>query len=201
MRCLRVVLLLALLSLNACFARGVDVEKIAQGQALEIAESISVDEFVRLRMQNRPRKALVGNWFILYQNQDFIYIGSPRFRGLSDLREVEEIYRVSHPELVRRFPGYESIEGFHVRLAIQEALQLQAQENESVSVSWGWQTRLGDGKLIFLTPARFERRQAEPPGQSAQETRYFQLAFSADRLRHLKTLELTAQEYENLTAQ
>ena len=187
MKVLRFILAVSLsLCLNACFARGLDVETIEQGQELTKAQEISLAKFVNLRMQNRPRKALVGNWEILYEDATTIYIGYPRFRDLlSGVREVEHLYRIDRKQLEQSFPGFRKITGNAVRLAMQQALQAQAQEGESVSVSWNWSATLKAQVLSVKGPAQFRLRD-----QSHQK--FYEWRFSAQDL----TLLQAPLEYE-----
>ena len=161
------VLLIVGLSLNSCWAmRGkLPVEKISETRYLLQAQPISVPEFFSLRMQNRPRKAMVGNWLVLYEDQVFVYLGYPHFDNLNDQRSVETLYRISKAELQTAFPAYRRIEGNDVRLAAQAALQKEFQTSVSLA-SGAWQADLGSGQ-IHVT-AQFEMRD----GQNVQMRRF-----------------------------
>ncbi|PIQ29121.1 hypothetical protein COW36_17985 [bacterium (Candidatus Blackallbacteria) CG17_big_fil_post_rev_8_21_14_2_50_48_46] len=131
------------LALTSCWARqGLPVEKISEPALLEQAKVLPVSGFFALRMENRPRKALVGQWLILHEDAQFVYLGYPRFDGiLSDSRSVSEFYKTQKSELLSEFPGYRSIGGNDVRLAAQSALQQKTQT--SVALPWEkWQAKL-----------------------------------------------------------
>lgn len=99
-------------------------EAIQQGDLLEYAQPADVDAFFAHRMANKPRKALVGAWFILYENNDFVYWGSPYFRSLwSGQRVVDSFYKTSQPALEAAFPSYKTLEGFVLRQQCRRILE------------------------------------------------------------------------------
>lgn len=133
----RRLFLLASLSLSGCWPLARNsylVEDVPQRPELrQQAQEISVEDFFARRMANRVRKAPVGNWMVLYEDAEFVYIGYPRFRGLLDnKREIEGLFRTSRKALDAHFPGWKQIDGESVREALyllfkQAPAQWQAQ--------------------------------------------------------------------------
>lgn len=154
-------LLMMLSLLSSCWSirQGLPVENISEPQFLKQAKNLTVTEFFHLRMENRPRKALVGLWLIVYEDQSFVYLGYPHFDGLSDQRSTAELYRIRKSDLQQVFPGYEQIDGNQVRLAAQQALQQEF--GPSVSLPWGqWEANLEQGVIQVHARVSLEE---EPP--------------------------------------
>jgi len=110
MRKFQILFLLILLSCGA------SVEDIQRGSALEKVVTVNVSEFFRLRMQNRIRKANVGNFEILFEDGNYLYFGKPVFSSIfGDKRIVPDLYRVDESALAREFPGFRRIDGVLLR--------------------------------------------------------------------------------------
>ena len=68
------------------------------------------DVFMQRRATNRPRKALGGNWEVVYTDDVFVYYGRPHtIFGAGGWRKVAafglvDLYRVARTELLTRFP-------------------------------------------------------------------------------------------------
>lgn len=83
------------------------VERIQKGALLDKATLASVHTFFNRWLNKRPRKAMVGCWFILHEDATFIYWGMPIFKRLfSNGRIVDEFYKTSKKELDEQFPLY-----------------------------------------------------------------------------------------------
>jgi len=110
------------------------VEKIEQGQLLDKATEVDVPFFFNRWIQKRPRKALVGTCFILYEDQEAVYFGYPVFARLfSNKRIVQEFYKVLKKNLKTTFPNYKKQEGNRIRLRLHELIA--EREGDKVSVS------------------------------------------------------------------
>ncbi len=142
---------------TACtlWQQGFQVEEVPHKQEWQSqAQSVSVSQFFNYRMQNRLRKALVGNWMILHEDAQFVYFGYPRFAGIfDDRRLVEILYRVPLTELNQVFPGWRQCDGIWVQNELQKeypgqgVTQWQAQlKGEQIFV----QGQLGSGKAFEL---------------------------------------------------
>ncbi len=84
------------------------VRRIQKGELLDKATLAGVDTFFSSWLNKRPRKAAVGCWFILHQDDDFVYWGKPVFKGLfSDDRTVDEFFKTSRMALSQQFPFYQ----------------------------------------------------------------------------------------------
>jgi hypothetical protein len=85
------------------------VERIQEGVLLDKAIPASVHRFFNAWINKRPRKAMVGCWFILHKDATFVYWGIPVFKRLfSNDRTVEVFYKTSRKELDEQFPLYEN---------------------------------------------------------------------------------------------
>jgi hypothetical protein len=99
------------------------VEEIQKGDKLEQANEVDIHFFFNKRMQNKPRKANVGTWEILYKDNDWIYFGYPKFSSIfSPTRLIESLFKVSRSELDNKFPEYENIQGMQVRMKLYDAI-------------------------------------------------------------------------------
>lgn len=126
----RLLLLLSLIpalliSLVSCWTPqwrwGVDVRDIAKrSDMLNQAPEISVEDFFIRRMRNRVRKAPVGNWMLLHEDETFVYLGYPRFSGLlNDQRDVTELFKTPLKDLESRFPGWRSLDGEEMQTVLR----------------------------------------------------------------------------------
>jgi hypothetical protein len=121
------LLLAAMLLPGGCWlapSEGLKLEQLPARSDWQLqARPISVPEYMRLRLGNRPRKAPVGQWLIVHQDETFVYIGSPRFRGLfSDQREVLQLYRLSRFALQQHLPAYADFDGLRVWQQLMDLL-------------------------------------------------------------------------------
>lgn len=85
------------------------VQRIEKGELLDKATLATVQTFFNDWLNKRPRKAMVGCWFILYKDADFVYWGMPVFKGIfSDDRTVESFYKTPKVVLDEQFPLYKN---------------------------------------------------------------------------------------------
>jgi hypothetical protein len=83
------------------------VQRIEKGELLDKATLATVHAFFNDWINKRPRKARVGCWFVLYENESFVYWGMPVFKGISsNNKTVEVFYKTSKTELDKQFPLY-----------------------------------------------------------------------------------------------
>lgn len=132
------LVLFCLATVSGCwlpqFRWGVPVEDIPKSaDLLEKASDITVEDFFARRMLNRPRKAAVGNWMILHEDETYVYLGIPRFAGVLDnRREVSELFRTRRTELDARFPGWRKLDGDEMRTVLRNHLGKVPQTWEAV---------------------------------------------------------------------
>lgn len=89
------------------FTRSYAVHKIQKGKYLQHATEKSIDAFMECRLHNRPRKAMVGLWLVLYEDENYVYWGKPRFRCLfSDKRVVEVLFKTNKEAVLATYPEY-----------------------------------------------------------------------------------------------
>ena len=144
------------------------VEKIAEGKLLDKAKEVDINFFFKHWMQNKPRKAMVGAWFVLYENEEFIYWGYPVFkRVFSDKRIVDDFYKTAKKDLQQQFPNYRKIEGNDVRLRLHQAIHaLQPAPDYDVTVSFGFKAKLLEDAILIETPCTIKPRS----GPDAEKT-------------------------------
>ncbi|MEL6675807.1 MAG: hypothetical protein AAFR61_26605 [Bacteroidota bacterium] len=83
-------------------------------QVLAEAEPLSVDSFFQRRMNNRKMEKVKGRRCeILTDDGNFFYVGYPF--GPNEAPQLERLYKVDREELLKRFPAYESLEGYHFK--------------------------------------------------------------------------------------
>lgn len=119
--------LILLLALGGCWLappEGLNLEQLPARSDWQLqAKPLSVSEYMQLRLQNRPRKAPVGQWLIVHQDETFVYLAYPRFSGfLSDQREVQQLYRLSRFQLQQRLPAYADFDGSRVWVQLMDLL-------------------------------------------------------------------------------
>ena len=105
---------LALLNTACAFwVQTITIEELPTRQDWQSQASvISVQSFFDYRMQNRMRKAPVGNWMIVHETQDDVFLAYPRFKSLlSDQREAKNVFKISKTQLESEFPAWKSLDG------------------------------------------------------------------------------------------
>ena len=98
---------------------------------LASAEEATVEEFFTKWMTKPPRKAQIGTWFILHQDETFVYWGKPIMGGFLQMstRFVEQLYKTKKADLGSQFPSYDSVWGNTVRLALYDIMNEHRQSN------------------------------------------------------------------------
>jgi len=126
------------------------VDDILIGKNLNQAKEISLNDFFSKRMQNKIRKINVGNWDILYQNTDFVYIGYPYLKSIfSGKRIIDTLYKINTEVLNLGLPNYKNIEGFLIQQKIYEIIN-QYQKNNNPNVDFYFNENL-NSKLTQTT--------------------------------------------------
>ena len=119
------------------------VEKISDGKFLDRAKVAGVDAFINCWMQKKVRKAMVGTWFILHENEEFVFWGKPVFkRVFSDKRIVEEFFKTDIIKLNLEFPDFKSKSGNDIRLKLCEYIQNSLSVPVRITVSIGFKAKL-----------------------------------------------------------
>jgi len=127
-------------------------KKISEGKFLDKAEEVDVHIFFKRWMQKKPRKALVGCWFVIHEDDQYVYWGWPIFKGIfSDDRRVDSFYKTNKEALNQAFPNYKKIYGNTIRLKLQEVIQKAHTEKVYASVSLGFKSKLLDTTIAIET--------------------------------------------------
>ncbi|HMZ67183.1 MAG TPA: hypothetical protein PK079_20855 [Leptospiraceae bacterium] len=95
----------------------ISIREIKEGKHLDKAKSSTVDHFLQLRMKNSIKKIIAHNTEIILERPDFIYYGFVK-GGNWDNLYVEELFKVSHPELQKFFPGFRNLTGVEIKREI-----------------------------------------------------------------------------------
>lgn len=83
------------------------VTRIQRGELLDKATLATVHTFFNDWLNKRPRKAMVGSWFLLHEDETFVYWGAPVFQRLfSNERMVDDFYKTEKKELAVKFPEW-----------------------------------------------------------------------------------------------
>jgi hypothetical protein len=85
----------------------ISVNAVSTGEQLNKAIEKECTVFIQKRSENKPRKALVGLWLILFEDNEWVYWGYPKFRTIfSDSRYVDELYKTDKKKLLELNPNY-----------------------------------------------------------------------------------------------
>jgi len=115
----RYFIFLSFISVFCCRSSEISVNEVQKYAKAGHAIKSDVNEFFDRRMKNKPRKALVGNWEILYEDEESLYYGYPRFKRIfSDERVVEKVYFLPVKDLEEQFPPFRKLTGAELRLKI-----------------------------------------------------------------------------------
>ncbi|PKL79763.1 MAG: hypothetical protein CVV27_01305 [Candidatus Melainabacteria bacterium HGW-Melainabacteria-1] len=162
----RLLCLLGLLSLTSCWSPqwrwGIGIDELPKRtDILAKASDITVEDLFGRRMLNRPRKALVGNWSFVHEDETYVYLGLPRFAGLfDDRREIPEVFRTPKSELEARFPGWRTIDGEQMRQVLYQQIGSMPEK---------WQASLEDSYIrVIVTLAEDQPINAEFSGPNLE---------------------------------
>ncbi|MDO5656649.1 MAG: hypothetical protein Q4G27_10985 [Flavobacteriaceae bacterium] len=90
-----------------------DAEK---GMFLDRARRVSVNTFFDRRMQSELESQLSKDWYIVNEDEDFVYFG--QLMKKSSFTMINPFYKVRRAQLDSIFPGYRSIEGKHIKAKV-----------------------------------------------------------------------------------
>jgi hypothetical protein len=98
------------------FHCSINLKSVLEGKNLLEALNSSVEIFFERRMENKIKKTIyVGNWEILFEDENYIYYGKGYFSLLSFLGieriNLDELFKVSKKELEQKFPVYKNFDG------------------------------------------------------------------------------------------
>ncbi len=120
-----------------------DIQKIRQNHHLDKAKRASVNVFFEAWMHKKPRKAMVGTWFVLHQEEGYIYWGKPYFKNLFiDKIVVNEFFKTEKAALQQQFPHYSRVDGHTIRLRLQEIIKASNPDFEAVSIGYNFEASL-----------------------------------------------------------
>jgi hypothetical protein len=99
------------------------VHDVQSGRKVDRAHEIDVNHFFSLRMENKLRKINVGNWDILLETDEYVYIGKPRVKNLfSEKRIIDTLYKIRTPDLRTQLPKFKDVEGFKIKQQCREII-------------------------------------------------------------------------------
>ena len=120
---------------------------------MDRAKEVDVDVFFTCWMQKKLRKAFVGTWFVLHENDDFVFWGKPVFKRMfSDKRIVDEFFKTDALKLNLEFPDFKSKPGNSVRHKLSELIKGSQKNQENISVPFGFKAKLTETTIDIETP-------------------------------------------------
>ncbi|MBI3396405.1 MAG: hypothetical protein HY042_11260 [Spirochaetia bacterium] len=143
------------LLVSCCSSGGLYVKEIQSGRHLNVARAVAPEVFFQKRMENRVRKANVGNWEILLEDAEYVYFGYPVFaRLLSDDRIVQDLFKVETKGLTNFFPGYRTVTGALIKPAIYARITQAGMPACSLLPREQWTFQILNGVLIARVPCQ-----------------------------------------------
>lgn len=148
----------------------IPVHRIKEGKYLDLAQEKTVNSFFKHRMKNKLRKALVGAWYIILEDNDYVYWGFPSFkRVFSDTRLIlrENFYKTNRNDLRERFPNYKKCDGPKVKTAIQSYIAHQVRKEYTPQIPHSyirrWKASLQDKTMSIETEVNVRIEQQQQP--------------------------------------
>ena len=92
--------------------KSINFEKVKEGEHLNQAVEISVDNFFQIWMSNRYPQKIDLNCHELYKDDTYTYFGESTLKGLN-IRQ--NLYKVQNDSLNQYFPNYRNIDGQMIR--------------------------------------------------------------------------------------
>ena len=167
------------------------VYKITEGMFLDRAIEESPDVFFQCWMQKKIRKAPVGTWFILHEDNDFIYWGNPRFRRLfSDKRIVEEFFKTNKKQLDKQFPDYRTKDGNSIRLKLCEYIKDANKNLSYVTVSMGFKAKLSENSIAIETACYLTSNYTEEDKQPLAKKAKYKIRLDKNSLDLIELIQL-----------
>lgn len=167
------------------------VHRIQNGKYLDLAKEVNVSFFFKCRMQNKLRKALVGAWYIIQEDNEYVFWGYPIFQRLfSDTRMIDrkKFYKTNREALRQQFPNYKTYDGPKIKTTVQsyiahEVRQEYNPENPHTYIR-RWKGTLQDKTISIEAEVnvRFEQQQQQ---QQQPKTKTYHLALDKNNLELL----------------
>jgi hypothetical protein len=134
-------------------------------------------------MTNRPRKAAVGSYMILFSDAEWVYWGYPVFYWnlFSSRRVLKEYYKTGRSDLEKKFPEYSKYQGYDLRLRIHaEVTAYKKRKNESYrSIHTGYNFSAGlAADKIYVNAAV----SVNPGGNAPPSHEQYEIFFSRKNL-------------------
>lgn len=114
--------LILLLSCNMHKKISSTIKIIDIKQGINLDKAIQTDYliFFKKRMDNEKAYKEQGKRCeIINEKDEFIYYGYPL--GLGEKMYVKDLFKVNKEDIIKHFPNYLSIEGYHVKLKVYES--------------------------------------------------------------------------------
>jgi len=121
-------------------SKAFSIDNLRAGNHLEYAKSATLDQFFEARMSNTLKKTVVGNWIILYEDDDFVYWGKPVNKGLLKFGEpkVEAFFKTPLEDIENYFPHFETWEGYHAEKLILKLLEQELMPKAPQYIKFDW---------------------------------------------------------------
>jgi len=148
-----ITLTICFLSLTSSALPLLPVKKIQQGELLHKAKAATLEEFFESWMDRNPKKAVEGQWFVLYKDEEALYWGWTTFKSLlSDDPTVKEFFKTPIDDIMTHFPAYEEVHGSSIREKLEEVILKSIAKQSKVTVMLGFSAVLDGDNIVIQTP-------------------------------------------------
>lgn len=145
------------LSMTMSFSTGYSIEKIHQGEYLEKAKEATFEVFFDNWMDSNVKKASIGCWITLFENEESLYFGWTTFESLTDPNAtIKEFFKTPMKDIKDKFPNYKKVHGNSIREKLELVIAKSIGPNATASVSLGFKPVLADQVIVVETSALFK---------------------------------------------
>lgn len=112
-----VTLIISIVLFSSCSNKGyIALQDAEKGMFLDRASISSVSTFFDRRLENELESQLSKDWHIVNEDSDYIYFG--QLMKKNGFTMINPFYKVKKEELLKKFPGFRSIEGRHIKAKV-----------------------------------------------------------------------------------
>ena len=167
------------------------VQKISEGRFLDKAKEVKVSFFFKCWMAKKPRKAMVGSWFIVHTDDKYVYWGWPVFKRLfSDNRVLEEFYKTNKQLLEEEFPNYKKRDGNAIRIRLHDIIRKDL-DKASVTVGMNFKATLNATDISIESPCTITPFLTTNNPEPASEKATYHIVLDKESLELIKLERIT----------
>ncbi|CAA6824368.1 MAG: Unknown protein [uncultured Aureispira sp.] len=162
------ILFLLTISLRIEALPAYSVTKIQQGELLNKAKASTLENFFESWMDRNAKKAMLGSWIVLYQNEESLYWGWTTFENMVSANPtVKEFFKTPMRDIQTKFPNYEAVHGNSIREKLEAVIKKSIPQKVTVTVLLGFKVQLIDETLVIQTPCTIKA-----PGEDSEKAKY-----------------------------